>query len=423
MAVPETQASALPASQLSAAWISALVDHWRGRQEWILQQQMALTRIAAPTGAESARAEFMMACFRERSGLAVHRDGHGNVCVRVSAAVSNAAAEGAQPTYAEPLVCLAHLDTVFAADTPLVMRRNGPVIHCPGIGDNGRGLAALLVLGHLFGTPEVRRRLERPVHLVATVGEEGEGNLRGVRGWLDDYAAAGTPAPHAVIAIDGPGDEAIVHRAIGALRLRLSFRGAGGHSWTDAQTANPVHAACQFVAGVASLTDPRHPEIREGGTTIAATRMAGGESLTSIPFDAWVDIDLRSVSSRSLERLRGTILRLAQHCLSEEMARHPRGTLSLETTVLGERPAGSIPELAPLVRAARAATEASGRVPQSCVASTDANLPLARGIPAIAIGAGGSGGAAHTAREWYDDTHGPVGIERLLRLVLSLTAA
>lgn len=394
------------------AWISTLVDHWRGRQEWILQQQMALTGIAAPTGAESARAMYLATRFRELPDLNVRCDRHGNVCAQV------ACVAGTGATHAAPLICLAHLDTVFAEDTPLVMRREAQVIHCPGIGDNGRGLAALLMLAHLFDTTSVRQRLTRPIHLVATVGEEGVGNLRGVRGWLDDHAATTDIAPHAMIAIDGPGDEAIVHRALGALRLRLSIAGPGGHSWVDAHTANPVHAIGHLVATITRLADAAEP-----GTTVAVTRMAGGESLTSVPIAAWAEVDVRSVSPQHLTHLREEILRLAHRCIAEEMARHPHGTLTLQVTVLGERPAGGISEHETLVRAAIAATEASGRTPRHAIASTDANIPLARGIPAIAIGAGGTGGGAHTVDEWYDDRHGNVGIERLVRLVLTLAAA
>ena len=181
-----------------------------------------------------------------------------------------------------------------------------------------------------------------------------------------------------MIAIDGPGDEAIVHRALGALRLRLSVAGPGGHSWVDAHTANPVHAIGNLVAAITRLSDDA-----ESGTTVAVTRMAGGESLTSVPIAAWVDVDVRSVSSHRLTHLREEILRLAHRCIAEEMARHPRGTLTLQITVFGERPAGGISEHETLVRAAMAATEASGRAPRHAIASTDANIPLARGIPPL----------------------------------------
>ena len=149
----------MPEGRVPDAWMSTLVDHWRGRQEWILQQQMALTRIAAPTGAEAARAMYLATRFRELPDLNVRCDRHGNVCAHVAGAADTGA------THAAPLICLAHLDTVFSEDTPLVMRREEQVIHCPGIGDNGRGLAALLTLAHLFDATSVRRRLTRPVQL------------------------------------------------------------------------------------------------------------------------------------------------------------------------------------------------------------------------------------------------------------------
>ncbi|HEY0929396.1 MAG TPA: M20/M25/M40 family metallo-hydrolase [Gemmatimonas sp.] len=388
----------------SDAWIHTLVDHWRGRQEWILAQQMTIAGIASPTGGEGARGAHIEAALRAIPAFAVSRDRYGNVCAVVSPHGHTAA----------PIVCMAHLDTVFDANTPLVVHRDHSMVRCPGIGDNSRGLAVLLALAHSLGDAATLRHLTRPVHLVATVGEEGTGDLRGARGWFDDRVDR-ERAPSAVIAIDGPGDDTIVHRAPGSVRLRIMVSGPGGHSWTDADTANPIHAIGHMVAGVERLSAQR-----PAGTTVAVTRIGGGESLTSIPTTGLVDIDIRGIQQDAVQQLRASVLSIASQAVRDESARHGRGPLTQQVTVLGERPAGAIGDHHPLVRAAIVATEQVGRTARPGIASTDANIPLSRGIPAIALGAGGSGGGAHTLDEWFDDRDSHRGVERLLRLVLRL---
>jgi acetylornithine deacetylase/succinyl-diaminopimelate desuccinylase-like protein len=392
------------------AWIDTLVGHWRGRQEWILARQIDIAGIAAPTGAEARRAAHVDAQLRAIPAAHVQSDRHGNVCA-VFAPASVVAGVA-------PIVCLAHLDTVFDADTPLVVHREGSIVRCPGIGDNSRGLAVLIAIAQALNDAEVQRRLTRPVHLVATVGEEGAGDLRGARGWFDDRDAAAESPPFAAIAIDGPGDDTVVHRAPGSIRLRVTITGPGGHSWTDANTANPVSAVGHIIAGISRLAQER-----PAGTTIAATRVFGGESLTAIPTACWVDIDMRGILQADIDRLRGATLALAARAAQDETTRHPHTALDLQVTALGERPAGSISEHHPLVRAAVVATAAAGRDARPAIASTDANIPLSRGIPAIALGAGGTGGGAHTKDEWFDDRHSHRGVERLLRLVLKLATS
>lgn len=395
-------------------WLSPLLATWRGHRAWVLDRQIAITRIAAPTGNESARAQALQLAW-ERGGHAVTRDTVGNVITRITPvparprdATANATADAA------PIVCLAHLDTVFSADTPLAVRRDGPRLYCPGIGDNGRGLAAMLALAHALHEPAVRTRLRRPVELVLTVGEEGAGNLRGARQWCDDAAASGV-LPVAAVAIDGPGDATIVHHAVGSARLRITMSGPGGHSWSNHATPNPVHAAGACIARIAQVAASVRPH-----AVVTVTRMHGGELLTGVPMEAWIDVDIRSLHPTRLHAVRVEIKRLAADEARHESRRDPAQPLQCTITSLGERPAGQLDDQHPLVLAATAATHAVGRVARSASASTDANLPLSRGIPAIAIGAGGTGRAAHTADEWYDDTDGDVGLERVLRLIITL---
>ena len=364
--------------------------------------------VPAPTGNESARADHLQRRLGHITGLPVTRDAAGNVCAVVQPLPVGS---GAIETRA-PIVCLAHLDTVYTSDVRAPMVRDGLRVRGPGIGDNGRGLAALLALAHALQAPSIRQRLARPIHLVATVGEEGEGNLRGARAWFDD-AAAHDLVPHAAIAIDGPGDNTIVHHAVGSRRVRIGLRGPGGHSWVEREVANPLHALGALAASVGMLHDRSRHQAHER-TTVQVTRMHGGECLTAIPRHGWLDVDLRSSSEVALTRVQRELVRLAHDCAKG---------LAVELTALGDRPAGALPADHALVRLAALCTTQVGCTPQSAIASTDANIPLARGIPAIAIGAGGTGGGAHTADEWYCDEQADRGLERVLRIVVALAAA
>lgn len=386
-------------------WQATLFRVWRKRRSWVLDEQVALADVPAPTGKESGRADHLQRRLGHITGLGVTRDAVGNVCAVVEP-------PGTSPHASAPLVCLAHLDTVYASGMPTPMHRTGLHVRGAGIGDNGRGLAVLLSLAHALQAPSIRQRLQRPVHLVATVGEEGEGNLRGARYWFDRAAESGV-TPCAAIAIDGPGDEAIIHHAVGSRRLRIALRGLGGHSWVQQQVANPLHALGGLLTAIGALHAEAQRRQHER-TTVQVTRMHGGECLTAIPREGWIDVDLRSSSELALTRVQQELVRLA----------HANATgLSVSLTALGERPAGSLPPDHALVRLATACTERVGRAPRAAIASTDANVPLARGIPALAIGAGGSGGGAHTDAEWYSDEHADVGLERVLRLVVALATS
>ncbi len=392
------------------SWLTPLLTTWRERRAWVLDRQIAIARTAAPTGNESDRAALLQQDWKS-CGHAVGQDRAGNVITRILPTSPAAVRER------RPLVCLAHLDTVFDADQSLSVRREGTRVHCPGIGDNGRGLAAMSVLARVLQHAEVRARLQRPIELVLTVGEEGEGNLRGATQWFDDAAERGL-APVAAVAIDGPGDRTIVHHAVGSRRCRIRFGGVGGHSWANADTPNPVHAAGACIAAIARLADASRPS-----GVVVVTRMHGGEHLTGVPMQAWIDIDMRSLDSARLRTMRDELERVVQRVVRDESARDPTQALHYSITTLGDRPAGMIDDRHPLVLAAASATRAVGRTPQSASASTDANVPLARGIPAIAIGAGGTGSAAHTADEWYDDADSEIGLERAIRLIVALGTA
>ncbi len=377
--------------------------------EATLGTQIRLAQLAAPTGGEAGRAALVADAFRLRGFASVRSDRAGNVIARRPSHLNNAS----------PIVCMAHLDTVFAVGTPLILRRDGARVTCPGIGDNARGLGGMLALADALGVPGLdgdATPLARPIEFVATVGEEGLGNLKGARAYFDDLATNGV-APYAVIALDGPGDERIVHHALGSRRFRITFSGPGGHSWADFGRPNAVHAAGRTTHWLSSL-----PTEFRGRVAVSVARIGGGESLTAIPTSSWLEVDVRATDEASLRQVDTQLRRLVQQATRDENRGRPSDALHADVQLIGERPAGHLDEDHPVVALAMAATRASGREPLGAIASTDANIPLSRGIPAITIGAGGRGGGAHTANEWYENVDGPRGLARALSIVVALAA-
>ncbi|MFL5606407.1 MAG: M20/M25/M40 family metallo-hydrolase [Gemmatimonadaceae bacterium] len=367
--------------------------------ERVVGTQIALSEIPAPTGAEEARGASVAARFRALGLHDVRTDDVGNVTGQ-RRGVSNDA----------PVLVCAHLDTVFPIDTTVAVARDGRQLAGPGIVDNSRGLAAMLALAETIDGTSLRTR--RPILFAATVGEEGAGDLRGAKHLFAHLER--TPA--ACIALDGAGDDRIVHRALGARRYRVTFQGAGGHSWASFGVPNPVHAAGAGAAKLASLALPRVPR-----TTLSVCRIGGGISVNAIPEEAWLEIDLRSACSSTLDDCAAEIQQCMRAAAREENVRRSPGTspLTFTLTTIGHRPCGELPREHPLVRAAAAATYAIGRTPELVTASTDANVPISLGVPAIAIGAGGRGGGVHTPAEWYDNTDGTLGVARALTVVMA----
>ena len=377
-----------------------------------LAWQADVTRIAAPTGHESARAAWMAAQFRSIGWTDVRFDAVGNVIAR-RPPVRDSRSDHGDHGGRSAVWCCAHLDTVFPDLSPQVLQR-GARLTGPGVGDNGRGLAAVLALADALH--HVEAFPAREVVFACTVGEEGLGDLRGMKHLLDD---APVP-PAAVIAIDGAGDDRIVHGAVGSTRWRVTFAGAGGHSWADFGVANPAHAAAAVATALQAVLLTREPR-----TTLTVARIGGGESINSIPRTGWLEVDMRSLSVAVLADLERTLRETVQRVERQDNSRRLAGTAPLVSAIelLGERPCGTLPDNAPLVRIAERATRAIGATPRLAVGSTDASIPIARGIPAIAIGAGGRGGGVHTPEEWYEDARGVRGLERALRIVLDAANA
>jgi acetylornithine deacetylase/succinyl-diaminopimelate desuccinylase-like protein len=380
---------------LLAAQRETLAAH----DEDIMRTQVALSEVPAPTGHEDARGREVARRMREL-GLRVRVDEVGNVIGRRPGINGSA-----------PVVVCAHLDTVFPDGTDVRVRKVGERWIGPGIGDNARGLAAMLALAQALDGD--RLRAQRPVDFVATVGEEALGDLRGAKHY---FASSGRDAAAAIM-LDGPGDERVVHRAVGSRRYRVHFTGPGGHSWSAYGLPNPLHAAGTAASMLAALPVPSEPR-----TTVTVARIEGGLSINAIPGHAVMEIDLRSVSQAALDRFDRDVRAIIDSATGAENGRRAHGTAPLVARIesLGDRPGGETPAEHPLVSAAIEATRLVGREPELGAASTDANAPIALGIPAVALGAGGRGGDAHTAQEWYENAAGSVGVARALVVLCSV---
>src|SRR3989442_3659533 len=346
------------AALLSHDRVRAARSHIERSDEATLGRQAALSAIPAPTGAEAARGA-RVAEMLDEAGLenvtiddvGNVRGWYGNVSNRVHVGAQHAA-----PVHHGSVVISAHLDTVFGPELDVSVARRGTRLEGPGIADNARGLAALVAIGEAL----VRARVEtqRPVLFAATVGEEGSGDLRGVRFLLNNgvHDIVGPVRPHAFIALDGAGIERIVHRGLGSRRYRITFHGPGGHSWAAFGIANPAHAVGRAIALIADI--PAHSAPR---TAHSVVRLGGGTSINSIPQTAWFDVDLRSEEPRALEKLDGAVQAILTQALEEESRRRVPGTAPLTVDVrrVGDRPSGLTPRTHPLVQTAVAATRAA----------------------------------------------------------------
>ncbi len=358
-----------------------------------LRWQRAIAAIPAPTGEERRRADEVARRLGELGLEGVRRDVAGNVLAR--------SGDGDGPG----VVLAAHLDTVFPPGTDLTARDQGRRIVAPGISDNARGLAGLLALAGACRHAGIRA--SAPMTFVATVGEEGAGDLAGAKHL---FAEPGF-TPQAFIALDGAGTERVVHRALGSRRLRAVYRGPGGHSWAAFGVANPAHAVGVATAAIGDQALPLEPR-----STASVVRIGGGSGLNTIPQEAWLELDLRSESEGALDALYGATTQALARALDVANRRRSPGTspLTLQLVPLGQRPCGATDPRHELVRAAIAATQTVGRTPELAAASTDANVAIGRGVPGIALGAGGRGGDAHLVTEWYENVDAPLGLYRAL---------
>ncbi len=383
--VPPELAAVLASKRFDAAREALRLDHPR-----MIEQLVTLTEVPAPPFGEEERGRTFAALLRG-SGLGeVTTDEVGNVI---------AVRKGTDPK-AAPLVVAAHLDTVFPAGTDVKVKREGTRLMAPGIGDDTRGLAVMLSIIRALDKAGIRTK--RDVVFVGNVGEEGPGDLRGTRHLFAQDARAKAAA--GFITIDGAGQGLITTQGVGSRRYRLVFTGPGGHSYGKFGIVNPMAALARTVTGLYAVPVPQSPR-----TTYSASVVGGGTSVNTIPNEVHLEVDIRSVAPAEVDRVDTALKEIAARAVDEENAARDTssGKISVAFKPIGDRPAGSTPEDSALVRIAFAAARAQGIEAKAGAQSTDANVPMSLGIPAIAIGSGGSGGDAHAPGEWIDVAEGP----------------
>jgi tripeptide aminopeptidase len=377
---------------------------------WVTEQQIRLTEIPAPEFNEARRGEALKEIFAA-SGLKVRIDKTGNVI-----------GERAGSDASSVILLVAHLDTVFPPDTDVHVKRDGSRLVAPGISDNGAGLAALVGLARALS--ESRVRTKKTIVLAGDVGEEGEGNLRGIRALVDAYGSRLA----AVIAVDGPSTDYITTQGIASRRFEVTISGPGGHSWSDFGAPNPITAIARGIVRFSSVRMPDDPRSSYNFGVIE-----GGTSVNSIPASAKVKVDLRSEDESELGRLESALRDAMTAGLKDEAesARQSAGAddeyaqlnqyhLGMEIRSLGNRPAGKLPGDSPLLATIRSVDSYLGNRSRIERSSTDANIPLSLGIPAVALGGGGKGGGSHTLEEWYDPSGRELGLKRLFLAAVAL---
>jgi tripeptide aminopeptidase len=394
--------------------VHAAFSWLHGNPKRIMDWQAQLVAIPAPPFREQARSAWLFERFQEAGLVNVSTDSVGNV-------LGFLPAPNLSPESTGPIVVLsAHLDTVFPAETPLNPSVDGDRLEAPGACDNGAGVVGMLAIAHALTAGDPPVELPASLLFLGNVGEEGEGDLRGVRHLYQQAAFAGRIAAH--IVLDGAGADSAVTQAPGSRRYQLLITGPGGHSFSDAGTPNPIAALASALAVLAATPLPVEPR-----TTLNLGTIQGGTSVNSIPEKAHASIDCRSTSADQLLRLEVALHRAAEDAVLHANAAtktnsHPvKGLLSFAINKIGDRPAALLPVDSPLLETLRGVDRHLGLRTDLRLGSTDANIPLSLGIPALSMGAGGEGGGAHTRQEWYSAKDREAGLKRVLLLTLAMT--
>ncbi|MBL8215214.1 MAG: M20/M25/M40 family metallo-hydrolase [Bryobacterales bacterium] len=406
---PDPRYQKLVAELASTQAVRQTQQFFQKNRQWITDQQIQLCRIAAPTFFEEKRAEHMAAQFRS-FGWDAKMDRAGNIV-----AYSDANREG-------PFVALtAHLDTVLAPRqaTDIQLGKDGR-LHGPGVSDNGAGLAALLAFAAAWKAEHTISASDASVVLIANVGEEGEGNLSGMR-----FLCRQSPLANKIrsyLVLDGPGTDHITCQALASRRFEVTLSGPGGHSWSDHGTVNPNHALSRLVH-LFNETQYQAAAPPTPRTSYNFGIVEGGVSINSIPTQARAKIDLRSEDPRRIDEMARDFTEAVEQSVEIENDRASAGKLLAKLREIGARPGGSLPTGSLLLPYLRAVDAHLGIRSQLDCASTDANIPLSMGLEAVSIGAGGQGGGAHTPEEWYDPEGRERGLQRILLTLCLLLAA
>ncbi len=388
-----------PSEIFSAPKVQRALEYLKSTETETINDQIRACEIPAPTFKEEKRAEYFKQRFAQLGLKNVRIDGVGNV-------IGERPGTGGGPA----LVLAAHLDTVFPEETDVKVKRQGSVIAGPGIGDDCRGLG--VILGVARALNEAGVETEGTIIFVANVGEEGLGDLRGTRHLFNQELKG--RITH-FISVDGAGLE-ITNTAVGVVRYRVTFRGPGGHSYGAFGLPSPIHAMGRAIEKISRFQVPKQPK-----TTFNVGKIDGGTSVNSIAHTAWMEVDMRSESAAELAKLEAEFKRVVQESLDEENARwaSPK-KLVVEMKIVSQRPAGVQPADSPIVKTAMAADAALGVKTRLTSGSTDSNIPISLGVPAITIDGGGEGRGAHSLDESFDTTNSHIGTQRALLIALGI---
>jgi acetylornithine deacetylase/succinyl-diaminopimelate desuccinylase-like protein len=366
-----------------------------------MRDLITLTEIPAPPFQETARGLAYAELLRAAGADSVWTDTEGNV-------IALRKGQGTGPV----LVLSGHLDTVFPPETDVKVRQSGDTLRAPGVGDDTRGLVTVLAVLRALEAAKVATQGD--LLFVGTVGEEGLGDLRGVK----HLFRAGGPKIDAFISVDGSDDRRVTHMGLGSKRYRVTYQGPGGHSWGAFGIASPTHAlgrAIQLFDEAAATFTASGPR-----TSYNVGRIGGGTSVNSVPFEAWMEVDMRSESNERLLGVDSILRAVVQQALAQENeGRKADDALTVDVKLVGDRPSGEITPDDELVQRAVAVTRHLGLQPELSRSSTDSNVPIAQGISAITIGGGGRAGDAHALTEWFTNVDGPRGIQRALLIALA----
>ena len=391
--------TAYPAILANPKVIKAL-DDIKADDDTAFAEQKRITEIPAPPYKEKVRAEYYLKRFQELGFKDAAIDTEGNV-------IALRKGSGGRPK----LVVSAHLDTVFPEGTDVTVKEKDGVILAPGIGDDSRGLAALLSLIKSINANDIATVGD--VLFVGTVGEEELGNLRGVKALFRDHADI-----DGFISIDGLGITRVVNQATGSHRYEMIFKGPGGHSFQEFGLPSAIHAMGRAIAKISELQTPSDPK-----TTFTVGTVSGGTSVNAIASEARMAVDMRSNSTEELLKLEARLLDLVKQAVTEENARWNSDKMTVEIKLIGDRPAGIVALDSPIVEATQRGVSVITRAPRVTFAgsSTDSNLAMSQGIPAVTIGGGGEGGNWHSRNEWYRPVDAYYGPQNALLTILMLT--
>jgi acetylornithine deacetylase/succinyl-diaminopimelate desuccinylase-like protein len=403
---PDARAQTAPAVEAAYTAILAhpkvvkTLDDIKADDERALAEQKRITEIPAPPYKEKVRAEYFLKRFQELGFRDASIDAEGNV-------IGLRKGSGGGPK----LVVSAHLDTVFPEGTDVTVKERDGMILAPGIGDDSRGLAALLSLIQAMNANDIKTVGD--VMFVGTVGEEELGNLRGVKALFRDHTDI-----DGFISIDGLGITRIVNQATGSHRYEMIFKGPGGHSFQEFGLPSAIHAMGRAIAKISELQPPSEPK-----TTFTVGTVVGGTSVNAIAAEARMAVDMRSDSTEELLKLEAKLLDLVKDAVREENARWKSDKMTVEIKLIGDRPAGMVALDSPIVQATQRAVAAITRAPRVTFAgsSTDSNWAMSLGIPAVTIGGGGEGGNWHSRNEWYKPVNAWYGPQNALLTILVLT--